>query len=380
MKPNKYIDVFKKIFQSATFALLLSVAFFAYEMNSGAEESKEIVDDLKAIQNSLSTRYLGLFPEYIDNINDLLEQAIEHQDKHEAHDSVIICEDVLYYCIRSDAQGFRDMLTNLVILSEKGCPISIAYYDTKSFPFKNMINNSLISMEQQRHYREDRKAYRERMMLIKQAYNHISKEKTAAERTVLMEDIINKHFDNYIVKQRAQSDKNKSFAELRNQLSNDRRVDSVLCEKYFRATNATNPQKNKKLVAQLLRPLPMSGGTTAAEIKVDSLCTVLDAIKRKHLSKPHNQVLYSDIKNMYEEITIAIANMLNGLKSVELVPLDEYLTMSCWMTIVNNKETAIIAFPSKYSSDEIGFISQDTAFSKYIQTMLDGMRLSSVKE
>ena len=88
MKPNKYIDVFKKIFQSATFALLLSVAFFAYEMNSGAEESKEIVDDLKAIQNSLSTRYLGLFPEYIDNINDLLEQAIEHQDKHEAHDSV----------------------------------------------------------------------------------------------------------------------------------------------------------------------------------------------------------------------------------------------------------------------------------------------------
>lgn len=124
----------------------------------------------------------------------------------------------------------------------------------------------------------------------------------------------------------------------------------------------------------------MSGGTTAAEIKIDSLCTVLDAIKRKHLSKPHNQVLYSDIKNMYEEITIAIANMLNGLKGVELVPLDEYLTMSCWMTIVNNKETAIIAFPSKYSSDEIGFISQDTAFSKYIQTMLDGMRLSSVKE
>ena len=380
MKPNKYIDVFKKIFQSATFALLLSVAFFAYEMNSGAEESKEIVDDLKAIQNSLSTRYLGLFPEYIDNINELLEQAIENQDKQQAHDSVIICEDVLYYCIRSDAQGFRDMLTNLIILAQKGCPISIAYYDVKSFPFKNMINNSLISKDQQKLYRHDRKEYRERMLLIKEAYNHIPKEKTAVERAEMMEKIINEHFDNYIVKQRAQASKKMSYSELRNQLANDRRVDSILCEKYFRATNAINPQKNNKLISELLRPLPISKGASSAELKVDSLCLELDAIKQKHLNMPSNQVTYAAIKNMYAEITTAIANMLSGLKNVELVPLDEYLTMSCWMTIVNGKHTAIIAFPSKYSSDEIGFISQDVAFSTYIQTMLDGMKLSSIKE
>jgi hypothetical protein len=50
--------------------------------------------------------------------------------------------------------------------------------------------------------------------------------------------------------------------------------------------------------------------------------------------------------------------------------------MSCWMSIVNGKESAIFTFPSKDSTDEIGFISQDAAFSKYIQTMLNGMKLS----
>ncbi len=378
--PNKYIGVFKKIFQSATFALLLSVAFFAYEMNSGAEESKKIVNDLMAIQNSLSTRYLGLFPEYIGNINNLLDNAIEHHDKVKDKDAVIICQDVLYYGIRSDVHGFRDMLTNLVTLSEKGCHISIAYYDEKSFPFKNMINNSLISTTQQKNYRSDRSKYRERLRLIKEEYNNISRGKTQAERVAVMESAINKHFDNYIVKKRAQSSKNNSFSELRNQLADERRVDSILCEQYFRVTNAENPNKIKKLVTELLRPIPLSGNNTSAYVKVDSLCKELDAIKQKHLNKPLDTVLYADVKNMYAEITIAIANMLNKLENVELVPLDEYLTMSCWMTIVNGKQTAIIAFPSKYSSDEIGFISQDTAFSKYIQTMLEGMKLSSLKE
>lgn len=378
--PNKYIGVFKKIFQSATFALLLSVAFFAYEMNSGAEESKKIVNDLMAIQNSLSTRYLGLFPEYIGNINNLLDNAIEHHDKVKDKDAVIICQDVLYYGIRSDVHGFRDMLTNLVTLSEKGCHISIAYYDEKSFPFKNMINNSLISTTQQKNYRSDRSEYRERLRLIKEEYNNISRGKTQAERVAVMESAINKHFDNYIVKKRAQSSKNNSFSELRNQLADERRVDSILCEQYFRVTNAENPNKIKKLVTELLRPIPLSGNNTSAYVKVDSLCRELDAIKQKHLNKPLDTVLYADVKNMYAEITIAIANMLNELENVELVPLDEYLTMSCWMTIVNGKQTAIIAFPSKYSSDEIGFISQDTAFSKYIQTMLEGMKLSSLKE
>lgn len=47
---------------SASFALFLSVAFFAYEMSEGKRETEEVVNNLMEIQNSLSTRYLGLFP------------------------------------------------------------------------------------------------------------------------------------------------------------------------------------------------------------------------------------------------------------------------------------------------------------------------------
>ena len=50
--------------------------------------------------------------------------------------------------------------------------------------------------------------------------------------------------------------------------------------------------------------------------------------------------------------------------------------MSCWLTKVGDSEKAIFAFPSKYSTDEIGFTSQDKAFSKYIHTMLNGIKNS----
>ena len=98
---------------SASFALILSVAFFAYEMSEGKRETEEIVKNLVTIQNSLTTRYLGLFPEYIYNINTILENALEHQKISTKADTVIIFEDVLYYGIRSDAEGFRKMYQNI---------------------------------------------------------------------------------------------------------------------------------------------------------------------------------------------------------------------------------------------------------------------------
>ena len=61
---------------------------------------------------------------------------------------------------------------------------------------------------------------------------------------------------------------------------------------------------------------------------------------------------------------------------IDMVPLDDYLTMSCWMVKKSNPKEVktVLAFPSKFSSDEIGFYSQDEAFSKYIGTMLEGVR------
>ena len=60
---------------------------------------------------------------------------------------------------------------------------------------------------------------------------------------------------------------------------------------------------------------------------------------------------------------------------VDMVPMNEYLTMSCWLVKKGNKGIgSVLAFPSKYSTDEIGFYSQDEAFSRYITTMLEGVK------
>ena len=150
-------SVLRRIFSSALFAIMLSVGFFAYEMSSGAEETAKIVENLAEIQNSLSTRYLGLFPQYISNINKLLDEAIEEHAKVKDEDSVIICEDVLYYGIRSDVNGFRKMLTNIITLAQSGCNITIAYYNPDGLPFETMIENSLISSSYQRDYRRNQR-------------------------------------------------------------------------------------------------------------------------------------------------------------------------------------------------------------------------------
>lgn len=63
--------------------------------------------------------------------------------------------------------------------------------------------------------------------------------------------------------------------------------------------------------------------------------------------------------------------------SIELVTLNEYLTMSCWLVKPahkNRSSSANLAFPSKYSNDEIGFYSQDEFFAEYITTILQGVR------
>lgn len=96
MSVNKSKEQFKKgfyklrlILDSATFALLLSVFFFLYEMNRSAREKEEVVEELIGIKNNLTTRYLGLFPEYIDNINSLLKESVEHSNNSEERDSII---------------------------------------------------------------------------------------------------------------------------------------------------------------------------------------------------------------------------------------------------------------------------------------------------
>ncbi len=369
-------SLLKRIFGSAMFAMLLSVGFFAYEMSSGAEETAKIVENLAEIQNSLSTRYLGLFPQYIGNINKLLDEAIEEHAKVQDEDSVIICEDVLYYGIRSDVNGFRKMLTNIMTLAQSGCRITIAYYDPDGMPFNMMIENSLISNSYQRNYRNDIRAYRERVRNLKSSFDSIPQSVTPAQREAYTCKAIDEQFDGYYTKNKT-NDIGVDSRRLVGKLFNYEEVRTAIRERYFKASRESNPQQLENMRRDLLMPIPQSAQVEdEVACRVNALCSKLDSIKTHYMSKPTSKLAYADINNMYTAITYAIVEMFREQKNISMIPLREDLMMSCWMSIVNGKETAIFAFPSKYSTDEIGFISQDAAFSKYIQTMLKGMKMS----
>lgn len=369
---KKNIKILKRIVDSASFALLLSIGFFAYEMSTGAQETKEIVDNLTNIQSSLSTRYLGLFPEYIGNINRLLDDAIKQQGDSDNGSKVIICEDVLYYGIRSDANGFRKMMKNIATLANSGSDVTIAYYDADGHPFKSMIRSSLISNQCQMLYRQDLISYHKKLRIVEKNLDSLSRY-TGQEKDILIGKLIDQQFDGYRAKHQ-----NVPVPALFGILSNRKMVDSVLCERYFKQTLVHNSSQFISNVNELRMPLPIDEyANDSISIQVNNLCTKLDSIKQTYLNKPNEQIGYGDIYGMYRDITYAIEDFFSQYSNIKLIPLNEHLTMSCWLTIVNGQDTAIIAFPSKYSTDEIGFISQDVAFSKYIQTMLNGMRISN---
>lgn len=362
----------RMILDSATFALLLSIALFSYEMISSAKETDEIVDNLIDIQSSLSTRYLGLFPEYIDNINNLLGDAIEEQSKAEIRDSVIIFEDVLYYGIRSDANGFRKMIENLMTLTNNGCHITMAYYDTKGMPFKRMIRDKLIAYEFQKGYRNDMNSYRMRIDRFSRERGKLDEELSKEEFDEKMRELINQHFDNYLKENPARA---ASMPQLMKNIYSYRLVDSLLSEQYYRETRDADRKAFSGMVTSLLKPLPQNAeATDATSLRINQLCSQLDEIKFNYMNKAHSEITYHDFHNMYRDITLAIVDLLKQQPNIELLPLNESLMMCCWMTSINGREQAIFAFPSKYSTDEIGFISQDVAIARYIHTMLKGVK------
>jgi hypothetical protein len=74
---------------------------------------------------------------------------------------------------------------------------------------------------------------------------------------------------------------------------------------------------------------------------------------------------------MYQEITEVFKSFYQQ-HQIKLIPLNNYLTMSCW----SNGEKVLFAFPGKFAADEIGFISSDRAILDYVETMLEGVESS----
>jgi hypothetical protein len=126
----------KFILTSAPFALFLSIIFFWIQILESNKAFNKTVNNLNKIEKSLSTRYIGIFPNYLPQINELLENV--NSDK-----SIVIFQDVLYYGVFSSPKEFKKLTSRLIELSDK-CKISIAYYDINSRVFRRSVQESRI--------------------------------------------------------------------------------------------------------------------------------------------------------------------------------------------------------------------------------------------
>ena len=315
LKDSLVVKIFRSLVSSAAVALVITLVIFIVEQKGDAERTDKLVenlhtisDNLLGVQNSVSTRYLGIFPDYLSEVNDLLSNV--HQK-----DSVIIFEDVLYYGILSKPENFIRMNQQLLSHADRGGSVTIAYYDVEGRIFHRMI-------------REQR--------------------------------ILPEYF----------ADMDDELRLQRNRKGAGPIDDMEICEKYFRLTREKSPEALRQNVDKYLKPLSVYDlGTDAISIELKDLLARMDSVKTHWLAKDKKRILFSDYENMYRGLSKELISVYKS-HGIELIPLNEYLTMTCWLV----DDQAVLAFPSKYATEEIGFYSKDPAFSEYIKTMLRGVK------
>jgi hypothetical protein len=274
-----------------------------------------MIGNLKQIEQSLSTRHIGIFPDYLDEINKLLSETPRRNDTTK----IIIFEDVLFYGAFYNGSAFKDMVKQLAELSNDGKRIVVAYYDNskergKGRMFREVVQESWI-------YKTDLSLLSQRRRALIDSLRMIDPN---GESLFSMADSI--ACEDYFVKYR--DDERSDFLERR---------DKILIPFY-------DPKNNDNLLFKRI-----------------------DEIKNRSLNKPVADITFSDMYAMYYEITEQLKSFLYQY-SIETIPLNDYLTMSCW----SNGEKVLFAFPGKFAADEIGFISHDLAILRYINTMLEG--------
>ena len=320
---QRFVDAFKRSFiykvvqfiiSSAAVSLLITLVIFAVEQKEDEERTETLIGNLEDIsgdllemQNSVSTRYLGIFPDYLSEVNNLLAER-------DPGSEIVIFEDVLYYGILSKPEDFIHMNHMLLSHVDGGGKATIVYYDPEGWTFSRMIRESRIAPEY---------------------FASIDEERRALGRRASDEEI------------------------------------SLINEKYLSLTRDKDPKAFERNVNSYLAPLRThSAYNDALGLELNALYQQLDSVKTRCLGgKPYSEVTFNDYMEMYRGMTHLLESEYSA-HGVELIPIDEYLTMTCWLV----SGQAVLAFPSKYATDEIGFYSKDPAFGKYINTMLEGVR------
>lgn len=349
IKKTRFYRFINTFASSAIIGLTITFLIFAYKVYSGKKQFDETVDRLDNISKSLSTRCLGKFPAYISEINDIFATL-------QPKDTVVIFEDVLYYGIKSNPTGFGQLQQHLLNHSRQGGTVIVAYYDNHyrgaNIPWMTVFHRMIVESRIAPKYLSQISAERHRRL------------EQAAEK----QDSVNS------------KGKTSRIGVLAY-------IDSCVTEEFFSKTRDNDIDAAQRIVDGYLSFWDAiksdASSTVMADAVIKNLCCSLDSIMHHYLEKGANgktksikEIHFADYEKMYSDITDCIIECYR-YHGVEMVPLNEYLTMSCWLILPADKKhsvKSILAFPSKYSSDEIGFYSQDELFSEYIMTILKGVR------
>ena len=322
---------------TAIIGLMVTIIVSTFQIFQASQQTKQLSQQtdqlseslvrLEYVEKSVTTHFLGAFPEYIIEINDVL-QSFETNVSDFENDTIIIFEDVLYYGIRSSPNEFVKMNRLLLELADRGCHIVIAYYNPSEWnrTFKLMVRDELISP-----------------VFFSQMNDSIFAEVKKTKDFLKTE---NKNLQIYFDKTRRNSD-----------------------------VSVENYRKKVDSYRQYIYNEGMPN-STPLDKEMISFCKELDSIKSHYMGDSQKDIYlitFNDFVEMYRAFDAQIKQhyMRNERSNfIELIEMNEYLTMSCWLV----RDKTVLAFPSKYATEEIGFISQDKAFVDYIHTMLVGVR------
>lgn len=369
----------KLITGSATFALFLSIAFFVYETIDSKKDNERISKRLYEVQQSLTTKYLGLFPEYIQTTNVMLRDALKQKDDFSS-DTIVIFEDVLYYGITSDSQGFIEVNDKLLQLADRGANVFVVYYDTQSELFVKHLRELLFSPNCYKQFIKTHTLLKTRVTKFQHESFKLTssrrKSGIAYDQKALTDSLSEIYFSDIISKESFEQQRKTVFKESKQLMPYNVISEMILNEQFFSATRDEDHDAFEKMINSYRKSLAYTTQSSKRQswLGTMDMCLKIDSLRETLMEQPYDSIRFEDFVKMLSGFTEIIEKEYNSHRNMTLIPIKDYLTMSCWM-IGNNIEghNMIIAFPSRYSSTEIGFESQDENIAQYIHTMLDGI-------
>lgn len=374
----------KLITGSATFALILSIVFFVWETIDSKRDNEKIVENLMEVQSSLSTRYLGIFPQYIRTTNEMLREALEKKEDFSS-DTIVVFEDVLYYGIVSDSEGFMEVNDKLLQLADNGAKVFVVYYKTQTPLFVNNMREQLFSPNCYKQFVDTQKVLKDRVNKYQDEMRKIAwirhQAKQVYDHRTLMDSMANVYFSDIIDKETFENQR-RVIARQSNdkmpKMSYDVLAEMILNERFFSATRDENHKDFETEINKYRKPIVKKDTEKlykrpSWQVTIE-MCRKMDELRASLMEQPYDSISFEHFVKLNNGYTKIIEAEYAYHRNISLIPIEDNLTMSCWL--VGNKSEGyniIIAFPNRYSSTEIGFASRDDNIAQYIHTMLQGI-------